>query len=97
MAIRLCGWEQIKARVFIHIPANASRFSGHAPRILGWLGQTLGGSHEIHEGRFHVLPIAVAAGIRHSSYLCSEWLCTRFAVISGTLKEIHHEMANTCS
>jgi len=77
--------EQIGVRVFIHDPPNASRFARGCWVVQAELVQTLGGSHEILEVRFHVLPIGEHIHMRHSTYLCSEWLCTRFAVISGIL------------
>lgn len=47
------------------------------------LGLTLVVTTENLEVRFHVLPMESAVGLRHSTTLCSECLCTRLAVISG--------------
>ena len=47
------------------------------------MGLTLGITTENLEVRFHVLLMATTAGMGHSTYLCSECLCTRLAVISG--------------
>ncbi len=47
------------------------------------MGLTLVATTENLEVRFHVLLMATTAAMGHSTYLCSECLCTRLAVISG--------------
>jgi hypothetical protein len=47
------------------------------------MGQTLDITTENLEVGFHVLLMATTAGMGHSTFLCSECLCTRLAVISG--------------